>query len=212
MTTPIEHAGMPVLPPLSPPFTSADDAALWAHQQERRSDREYGALILKRPDGNFVATTPIEDGADSFDFERLLLLERATQTIIHPPGYRCVGLFHTHPENERETARLFPHYREEQVKLHITLPSTVDLSLSFRQSAVLQQQYISSPYGSLIVYGIDPQHARRSPSYRMGSTPESRVRRIVAIGHFRVLEPGTVWNGWRGPVTADWVPYQPVTP
>lgn len=211
MTTNTDTAGLPVLPALSPPCASADDAAYWLHRHDRGTEKEYGALILRRDDGQFFATTPIADEVDAFDFERLLAFERTTQTIIHPPGYHCVALFHSHPQHEREVARMYPHYREEQVRLHLTLPSTVDLSLSFRQSAVLQQQYISSAYGSLIAYSIDPQYARRSPTYRMGSTPESRVRRIVAIGQFRVLEPGTVWHGLRGRVTADWVPYQPVS-
>jgi hypothetical protein len=212
MTTASDPAAAPVLPPVSQPFVCPDDAACWLHQHERRADKEYGALILQRPDGKFVATSPTAGEADAFDFERLLGFDRSTQTIIHPPGYRCVGLHHSHPEHEREIARMYPHYRADQVKLHITLPSTVDLALAFRQAPVLRQLYLSSPYGSLIGYAIDPKHTSRSPAYGMGSTPESRIRRIVTIGRLWVLHPGTVWGGRRGRVTADWVPFQPLTP
>lgn len=197
----------PVLPPVSPPFNSSDDAALWIHQQERKGDREYGALILQRPDGKYVATTPIEGEATSFDMERLLAYDRQTRTISHPAGYLCVGKYHSHPEYAEQTARSHPHYSEDQVKLHQALPSTGDLDTAFKHADFFKNNYISSHDGSLVAYSITPKKSSRSPLFGLGSTPERRVRRIMEVGEIRVLDPGTVWGDFRGPITADWIPH-----
>lgn len=195
----------PVLPPLSQPFSSSDEAALWLHQHERESDREYGAIVLLRPDGKYVATTPVKGEATSFDFERLLTYDREDRTIRHPEGYRCVGLYHSHPESAEQTARAHPRYSEAQVKLHQALPSTVDLGSAFTHGDVFKTNYISSHEGSLVAYSFNSLNASDDPRSRIGSTPESRIRRMVSVGQLRVLDPGTVWGGFRGPITADWV-------
>ena len=202
----------PVLPPVSPPFISEDDAAFWVHQHERVSDREYGALILRRPDGKFVATTPLKGEASSFDIERLLAYDRQTRTITHPAGFICVGTYHSHPDSAERFARAYPRYNEYQVKLHQALPSTVDLSTTFRHVDIFKTDYISGPDGSLVAYSINPQNASGSPEYGLGSTPESRIKRIVSIGQMRVLDPGTLLGGFRGPITAEWTANQPVIP
>jgi hypothetical protein len=202
----------PVLPPVSQPFIGVDDAAFWLHQHEHVSDREYGALLLQRPDGKYVATTPIKGEATTFDFERLLAYDRQTRTIIHPAGYLCVGRYHSHPEYAEQIARAHPRYSADQVKLHQALPSTVDLDSAFRHVDVFKTNYISSHDGSLVAYSINPQNASGNPQFGLGSTPESRIKRIVTIGQMRVLDPGTVWGGFRGPITAQWTPNQPVLP
>jgi len=198
-------AAAPVLPPLSQPFGSADEAALWMHQHEREGDREYGALVLLCPDGKYVATKPIEGEETSFDLERLLAYNRETRTITHPEGYLCVGRYHSHPEYAEQTARAHPDYSEDQIKLHQALPSIADLDITFRHVDVFKNNYISSHDGSLVVYSINPQNASGYAGFRLGSTPESKIKRIVTIGQMRVLDPGTVWGGFTGPITADWV-------
>lgn len=206
-TTPVT----PVLPPVSPPFISADDAAYWAHRQARRSDKEYGSLILKRPDGNYVATTPLKGEADAFDFERLLKYDRVTRTFSHPPGYRCIAFFHSHPEYEQQTARKYYRYTLDQVRLRIALPSTTDFANAYRHVQVLAQSYISSPYGSLIGYSLNPRDPADPPVYGITAPPQTRVRQLVAQGRLWVLDPGSIWGGLRGVVSADWVPFVPVS-
>ena len=205
-------ATVPVLPPVSQPFICEDDAAYWVHQHDRVSDREYGALILQRPDGKFVATTPIQGKATSFDMERLLNYDRQTQTISHPAGYLCVGKWHSHPNIPEDIARANPSFNDDQVKLFNALPSMPDVHGAFRHRDFFKQCYVSGPTGSLVEYSINPPDSDYSPVFRMGRTPEDMVRRIAVIGHMRVLEPGTVWGGLRGPITAEWIPYQPVIP
>jgi hypothetical protein len=47
------------LPALSPPFISADDAALFAHEAiGNKRDKEYGGAILQHEGGRFYATLP----------------------------------------------------------------------------------------------------------------------------------------------------------
>lgn len=201
----------PVLPPVSQPFICEDDAAYWVHQHERLNDREYGAVILQRPDGKFVATTPIEGKAGSFNFSRLLTFDQHAQTISHPVGYRCVGKYHSHPDDERTISRRFV-FTEDQVKLYPSLPSAHDISASFAYADFFKINYLSGPYGSLVAYSIDLQKTSGNPISAMGSKPENKVRRIVSIGQMRVLDPGTIWGGLRGQITADWMPYQSVIP
>jgi hypothetical protein len=202
----------PLLPPVSPPFICEDDAAYWVHQHERVGDREYGALILQRPDGKFVATTPIQDEASTFDLERLLAYDRRTHSISHPEGYLCVGNCHTHPDISEWIAKKNPSFNEDQVKLLNSLPSLPDLHGSFKQRDFFKHNYVSGPSGSLVAYSINPPDSPYSPVFRMGTTPEERIRRIATIGQMRVLDPGTVWSGYRGPITAEWAPNQPVIP
>ena len=205
-------ATAPVLPPVSQSFICEDDAAYWIHQHDRVSDREYGALILQRPDGKFVATTPIQDKATSFDMERLLNYDRQTLTISHPAGYLCVGKWHSHPDIPEGIAKANPSFSDDQVKLFNALPSRPDVHGAFRHRDFFKHCYVSGPSGSLVAYSINPPDSDYSPVYRMGRTPEDMVRRIAVIGHMRVLEPGTLWGGLRGPITAEWIPYQPVIP
>jgi hypothetical protein len=54
------------LPALSPPFISADDAALLAHEAiGNKRDKEYGGAILQHEGGRFYATMPFA-GSRSF--------------------------------------------------------------------------------------------------------------------------------------------------
>ena len=213
-TLPLEQPAKaaPVLPPVSPPFICEDDAAYWVHQHERLNDREYGALILQRPDGKFVATTPIQGEATSFDMERLLNYDRQTQTISHPAGYLCVGKWHSHPDIYKRIAKANPTFNSDQVKLFNALPSMSDVHGAFNHRDFFKHSYVSDLSGSLVAYSINPPDSAYSPVFRMGHRPEDMVRRIAVIGHMRVLEPGTLWGGLRGPITAEWTPYQPVIP
>jgi hypothetical protein len=205
-------AAAPVLPPVSQPFICEDDAAYWVHQHERLNDIEYGALILQRPDGKFVATTPIQDKASSFDMERLLSYNRHTQTISHPAGYLCVGRWHSHPEHFEGITKGNRSFNDDQVRLFNALPSMPDVHGAFNHREFFKHSYVSGPSGSLVAYSINPPDSPYSPVSRMGRTPEDVVRRIAVIGHMRILEPGTLWGGLRGPITAQWIPYQPVMP
>lgn len=202
----------PVLPPVSPPFICKDDAANWFHQHERMSDREYGSLILQRPDGKFVATTPISDEADTFDFQRLFSYDRVTRVISHPAGYLCVGICHSHPDISERIATKNRSFNENQVKLLNSLPSVTDLYNAFNHRDVFKCNYVSGPFGSLVGYSINPPDSPSVSGFSSYTTPEKRIMEVVALGQMRVLHPGTVWGGFRGQITAQWTSSQPVIP
>ena len=85
-----------VLPALSPPMISADDAARFAHEAiGNKRDKEYGGLILQGESGRFFATLPI--GGNLYVDFTLLLAVDAQGNFIHPDGYTCHGLYHSHP-------------------------------------------------------------------------------------------------------------------
>ncbi|MGA3797422.1 DUF4329 domain-containing protein [Pseudomonas fluorescens] len=174
-TLPLEQPAKaaPVLPPVSPPFICEDDAAYWVHQHERLNDREYGALILQRPDGKFVATTPIQGEATSFDMERLLNYDRQTQTISHPAGYLCVGKWHSHPDIYKRIAKANPTFNSDQVKLFNALPSMSDVHGAFNHRDFFKHSYVSDLSGSLVAYSINPPDSAYSPVFRMATDPKT---------------------------------------
>ncbi|WP_095944228.1 DUF4329 domain-containing protein [Pseudomonas sp. ACN8] len=202
----------PVLPPVSPPFICEDDAANWFHQHERAPDKEYGSLILQRPDGKFVATTPISDQAETFDFALLLAYDPDTRVISHPVGYRCVGKCHSHPDISEWIATNNRSFNENQVKLLNSLPSQPDLYKAFNHRDFYTHNYVSGPFGSLVAYSMSPPENPSISGFSSRTTPEKRIMEVLAVGQMRVLHPGTVWGGFRGRITSEWIPYQPVIP
>ncbi|WP_323162266.1 hypothetical protein, partial [Pseudomonas fluorescens] len=58
---------------LGPVFHSADDAAVHARSLLPQStDKLYGGVILKRSDGLYVATLPIEATRENFDSSEII--------------------------------------------------------------------------------------------------------------------------------------------
>ncbi len=85
------------LPPLSPAFLTEEDAAYWVHTRiPLNPDKEYGSVILLRPDGKLLATSPIAGQATGFDFGTIVQTD-VLGGMLHPLGYRCVASVHSHP-------------------------------------------------------------------------------------------------------------------
>lgn len=106
-----------VLPPVGPAFITMDDAARYAHQQiGKRRDVEYGGVILESlSDGYFYATEPIPGERNSFDTWKVLKVDSDGQ-YLHPPGYRCVADYHSHPDMFDEFKANYPEFSERQVR------------------------------------------------------------------------------------------------
>lgn len=80
------------LPPLSPPFLSEEDAAYWVHTRiPPKPEMEYGSVILLRPDGKFVATSPIPGEATTFDLSTIIDFDALGE--LEPP--KGIGLLQT---------------------------------------------------------------------------------------------------------------------
>ncbi|MFL1549946.1 DUF4329 domain-containing protein [Pseudomonas sp. D47] len=216
---------VPELPALSPLFISADDAANWAHQQPRRNTgMEYGALILKRPDGKFVATMPILGQKLGFDYKALLEAD-ADNFFMHPRGYTCHGLFHSHPALRQEFEKANPSFSVDQIKLFISFFSGSDIMQAYRRGDFASINYLSGPYGSLIKNEVRLTEQSKNYAHWLlaikqqtpaisghgdDRTPEGIVRKLASLWDVRVLIPGAVFQGLRGRITEDWQPFEPV--
>ena len=77
------------LPPLTPAFISADDAARYVHERIGTTrDIEYGSVIMQRlSDQLYVATEPALGQAKNFDLNLILERERgSTFQFVEPQG------------------------------------------------------------------------------------------------------------------------------
>ena len=140
------------LPLLSPAFAYADDAARYAHELiGNQRDGEFGGAILRSPQGQFYATLPFQGLAESFNFDNVLPTD-AEGNLVHPPGYRCFGLYHSHP-NTFETLRAWltswPH---EAINTLMSFFSAPDIIHSIRNKSFATVAYLSGLNGSLIKY------------------------------------------------------------
>lgn len=98
----------PPLPPLSPPYLSADDAARYAHELiGDRRDAKYGGGIFKNGKGQYFATLPIK-GKDGGFLWWLFLSTDSQGRVKHPEGYTCCALYLSH---EADYEAIFQHYR-----------------------------------------------------------------------------------------------------
>ncbi|KMT55864.1 DUF4329 domain-containing protein [Pseudomonas fildesensis] len=210
----------PVLPPLSPPFISADDAARWAHTFILRQplDKEYGGAILKRG-GRFFATQPIPDREITFD-HRILLPTDAAGDFIMPAGYTGEAYYHSHPNNPEETKRQNPSFTSDQVSTLLSFYSVPDLKFTIEHRNTARAHYLSGPDGSLLKYESSGSkeesdfHTFLIDGKQFGSLPrvfEYFIWRTAQAGDLRVVVPNVVWGGVRGRITTDWKVGRPAT-
>ncbi|MGY2235721.1 hypothetical protein ACW9ID_11920 [Pseudomonas gingeri] len=196
---------------LGPIFASADDAARHAHGQiARRYDKVYGGVILKRPDGQFVASTPRVSPTEIFD-----------HTLVFPTlngfpleGHTIVGTY-----NSRLGTLDFP-LPESEARLYLNLFPTWDIYRAIKDRSI-PLHYFSCQDGSLIRYNskhspdeVDVFNAlapsSASPLNLMENPTEQRfksgrdedrgavlafARDLVKAGELRVLVSGReVWT------------------
>ncbi|WP_248796673.1 Ig-like domain-containing protein [Pseudomonas sp. MWU13-2105] len=127
---------------LGPLFASADDAARHAHGQiPRRYDKVYGGVILKRPDGLFVATMPLASATEIFDHTLIFPIRNGfpleDHTIIGTYSSRLGTLDFSLPETEGQ--------------LYLNLFPTWDIYRAIKERSI-PLRYFSAQDGSLIRY------------------------------------------------------------
>lgn len=205
-------AATPVLPPLSPPFIIADDAARWAHGQinHQVADKEYGGAVLKQ-DGLYFATAPIADQALTFD-HRILLATDAADNFIAPSGYTCEALYHSHPPQMAQVKLHNPGMSDEQASVFMSFFSPPDLSYTIEHRRSVMTHYLSGPEGSLLKYissGSAAEvllrkrilgEAEKAPSLDF----ETLIWEAAEAGDLRVVVPNARWGGARGRVKRGW--------
>lgn len=210
--TPRAANATPILPALSPPFITADDAARWAHDQIDHpvADKEYGGAILKQ--GNrYFATTPLADQQVSFD-HRILLATDADDNFIAPGGYICEALYHSHPLNTAQVKAHNPGMSDEQASVFVSFFSPADLSFIIEHRRSVKAHYLCGPEGSLLKYTSSGSALESLLRKRiLGEEPfapssdfESLIWQAVQAGDLRVVVANAHWGGVRGRVKQGW--------
>ncbi|NWA00082.1 hypothetical protein [Pseudomonas gingeri] len=127
---------------LGPVFATADDAARHAHWQiARRHDQVHGGVILKRPDGQFVATTPLVSPTEIFDHTLVF----PTSNGLPLEDHTIVGTYNS------RLGRLDFSLPESEARLYLNLFPTWDIYRAIKDRSI-PLRYFSCQDGSLIRY------------------------------------------------------------
>ncbi|WP_421527330.1 DUF4329 domain-containing protein [Pseudomonas brenneri] len=210
-----------VLPPVGPAFITMDDAARYAHQQiGKRRDVEYGGVILESlSDGYFYATEPIPGERNSFDTWKVLKVDSDGQ-YLHPPGYRCVADYHSHPDMFDEFKANYPEFSERQVRGLNGFFSDIDLSINILERGFFSASYLSGPDGGLLKHvttgsaeeqrfgvWLDQKLAFGHADGPTDNKPESLFQKTASVSQLSIVVPSTLWGGATGTVPRQWRPF-----
>ncbi|WP_219266602.1 DUF4329 domain-containing protein [Pseudomonas sp. Xaverov 259] len=208
---------------LSPAFVSADDTALYIHEQiGSRRTVEYGSVILQRlADQRFVASEPIADRGTVFNWTKLLERDSSTKDFLHPPGYRIVGCLHSHPDRIAATQQQNPKWTSQQVETFVSFFSVEDITFLHQERGVFGVVYLSGPKGTLLKYEHSGSVAEsdfvqwlattgpwESP-HAYDGTIEGLYKKYASVGRLTFLATSSAWGNSLGAVPDDWAPYAP---
>lgn len=209
------------LPPPSPPFISADDAAYWAHRQIRHPvEREFGGVILQDKDGLFRASEPRGGEALRFHIEYVLPLNDDGHPVA-PNGYKVAAIYHSRESIHDEVRAL--GLSDSQARLILGSFSPTEMLLNIAMTKSVPVHYLSGPDGSLVKYvasGTALERALKESLQKVwvdGQPPQktkfvySFILECAAAGELWVVVPSAEWGGVRGRVTSTWVPGTAVT-
>ncbi|WP_225922736.1 DUF4329 domain-containing protein [Pseudomonas hamedanensis] len=203
------------LPPLSPAFLTQEDAAYWVHLRvPLQADREYGSVILQRPDGKFVATSPIAGDVSSFDLTTIIELD-ASSLLVPPKGYSFAANIHSHPPRHGVFRKLYPDLDEMNLRLFINFFSSEDFIGDVANQEVFPSVYLSGPDGTLLKYspsGSEEEfnyyswHDAGSPPGHPHGTYDvpSIIRKFATVGELKVVVSNADWGNSVGVVPRNW--------
>jgi hypothetical protein len=208
------------MPSLSPAFLTEEDAAYWVHNRiPLKTDREYGSVILLRPDGRFVATSPIPGEVTRFDFGTIIEVDAAGH-YVHPRGYKCVANLHCHAPLYEEVRKANPRQDERMIRLFINFFSDLDFVADVAAKDFFRSAYLSGPDGTLLKYS--PSGSKEEFSYylwRKAGSPAgnpvgtydvmSIINRLASVGELKVIVSHADWGHSVGQVPPDWKAGQP---
>jgi hypothetical protein len=203
------------MPPLSPAFLTEEDAAYWVHNRiPLKPEREYGSVILLRPDGRFVASSPIPGEVTRFDFGSIIEVD-ASGNYVHPLGYKCVANLHCHAPLYEEASKANPRQDEKLLRLFINFFSDLDFVADVAARDFFRSAYLSGPDGTLLKYS--PSGSKEEFSYylwrKAGSPPGnpvgtydvmSIINKVAAVGELKVIVTHADWGYSIGRVPPDW--------
>jgi len=205
------------LPALSPGFVTEEDAARWVQQRiPADSDREHGSVILRQPDGSFVATEPVPGEANRFDLRTLIDVD-SQGSYVHPTGYTCVANVHSHPPAHDKVREANPGQDELTLRLFLGFFSEIDFVADVSERTFFGSAYLCGPDGSLLKYS--PSGSKEEFSYYLwlkAGAPRNNpvgvygvanvIRKIASLGELSVIVSNKDWGDSVGKVPTDWKP------
>jgi len=207
------------LPDLSPAFINPDDAARFAHELIGDfREVEYGGMILKDAQGHYVATRPVRGKTNTFD-PALVASSNAQGKFIHPPGYTCYALYHSHPNNYDVLQRLLPGWSRAEINTAVQFFSSYDIGLNAFNAYFAPVHYLSAVNGVLLKYeasgsAFEADLASRlfidTQAHRLTfESIEDAIQAVAKAGLLSVIQSSEVW-GWNvGKVESTFKLYTP---
>ncbi|MHC8383919.1 hypothetical protein [Pseudomonas sp. LB3P14] len=214
---------------LGPVFHQPDDAVV--HARSRISDhsgKRFGGLLLKREDGMYLATDPIEVQQENFD-DKEIFPDVYRQSGLYPANCIAVGRYRS-----RASTELALVMSEVEKQIYLNMLSADTLLTAFQQSiATRKTEYLFGPDGCVVRYNSGPYNefvailkimltgrrgapgeldARQIKQHIHDGTlkPSEWVSALVKAGNLHVVVGSRLW-GPAGPVT-HWQPYPAFAP
>lgn len=207
------------LPELSPAFIAPDDAARFAHELigDQRAG-EYGGMILKDAQGRYFATRPVRGKTNNFD-PGIVVSSNAKGEFIHPPGYTCYALYHSHPNNYEIFKSGLPGWSYAEINTAVQFFSTVDVGLNHFNAYFSPVHYLSSVNGVLLKYeasgsafesALATRFFKDAQAQRLTfDSVEGEVQATAKAGTLSVIQSSEVW-GWKvGRIDSTFKLYKP---
>ncbi|KAB2523600.1 DUF4329 domain-containing protein [Pseudomonas sp. GXM4] len=203
------------LPPLSPAFLTEEDAAYWVHTRiPLNPDKEYGSVILLRPDGKLLATSPIAGQATGFDFGTIVQTD-VLGGMLHPLGYRCVASVHSHPPIHAEFRNGNRRQDETLLRLFMSFYSGGDFIGDVSARDFFRSAYLSGPDGSLLKYVSSGSPEERDYFlWQQSGGPSGHpagaydvmavINKLATVGELKVIVSNADWGYSVGRVPAAW--------
>lgn len=215
---------------LSPAFSQQDDAVTYVRSRLLdHPDKLLGGVVLKRGDGLYLATDPVEVPQEDFDV-KLIFPDESIRSGLFPEGCQVVARYRT-----RLAAELPLVFTEIQKQTYLNMLSVDTLYTAFSGPGTVTNlsEYLFGPDGSLIRYEAGLLSRLRADlvsvltDYKQLPTdldgkkikqqihsgalkPSDWVDSLAQAGYLRVVTGSRLW-GSSGPVTR-WAPYPAVAP
>ena len=205
-------------------FLSADDAALFAHEQIRQRPyvQQAGFIVQHTQTHSFICTRPQSTVYESFDRPDVFP-RNSTGLPQLPEGFRMFAVYHS-----ADVHQLAAPAAESRVLNDFMSPDNVWIDFLMMQATPETHAYFSAPEGALLSYRQDSsggeveaelvasvahpneptsELARQLTGGRL--TAKAFVRRVAAAFVLNVVKVDDVWTQ-TGRVTDSWEPFASV--
>ncbi|KAA0982409.1 DUF4329 domain-containing protein [Pseudomonas sp. ANT_J28] len=208
---------------LGPVFPTADDAAVHARSQVPEGNaRAFGGLILKRTDGFFVATDPVDIPQEDFDI-KWIFPDEAVTTGQFPAGCNIVARYRS-----RGPRALPVVLSTVDKELYLNMLSVDVVYTAFTRKEQPLDEYLFAPDGSIIRYRVGVWERIRadlavalSASGKPGRdldaawikdqiyqgllSPTDWVKKLAKSGYLQVVLGSRLWG--RARAVTEFVPF-----